>query len=89
MNDMILPDLLEIIPLVSEKKYDEALTIINDYISLANDEECKNTAAMMSLQILALAGYGEIASVLLKALLKKFKIHSQAKGICKRTIVSI
>ena len=89
MNYKILPDLLEIIPLVDEGKYDDALTIINDYISLVNDEECKNTAAMMSLQILALTGYGEIVSVLLKALLKKFKIHSQAKGICKRTIVSI
>lgn len=89
MNYKILPDLLDVIPLVDEGKYDDALTIINDYISLVNDEECKNTAAMMSLQILALTGYGKIATVLLKALLKKFKIYGQAKGICKRTLINL
>ena len=88
-SKLISPEFMDVLVLVADKEYDEALQIVDEYIDDVKDDELKNIAALMSLQILALAGYGEIASVLLKALLKKFKIHSQAKGICKRTLINI
>lgn len=87
--DSVSPEFLKVISLVADKEYSEALDTINEFISEVKDTKYKNIAAMMSLQILALAGYEEIASVLLKALLKNFKAHSKEKCLCQRTINNI
>lgn len=84
--DEVSPELIEVISLATDKEYGEALEIIDEYISQVEDAEQKNIAAMISLQILALAGYNEISSILLKALLKKFNARSKARNLCKRTI---
>ena len=87
--DSISPEFLKVISLVADKEYSEALDILDDYISEVEDNNHKIIAAMMSLQILALAGYEEIASILLKALLKNFKAQSKEKNLCQRTIDKI
>lgn len=84
--DSISPEFLKIICLVANKEYDEALQIVEEYISQVEDAEQKNIATMIFLQILALAGYGEITSILLEALLKNFKEHSKERCLCQRTI---
>ena len=80
------PEFRKIISLAADKEYDAALEMINEYIADTEDVEQKNIAAMMSMQLLALAGYDEIASVLLEALLKKFKARSKARCLCQKTI---
>lgn len=85
----VSPEFWKIISLAADKEYDEALEMINEYIAETEDVEQKNIAAMMSLQVLALAGYKEIASVLLETLLKKFKMHSKARSLCQRTIKTL
>ena len=84
--DSVSPKFLKIIYLVADKEYDEALQMVDEYISQVEDAEQKNIATMIFLQILALAGYGEIVSILLKALLKNFKAHSKERCLCQRTI---
>ncbi len=73
----------------ANQEYSEALQLLDDYIEKVEDAECKNIAALMSLQILALAGYKEISAVLLKAMLKNLKTHSRAENLCQRTINNI
>ena len=84
--DSVSHEFLKIICLVADREYDEALQMVDEYISQVEDDEQKNIAIMISLQILALAGYKDIASVLLEALLKNFKAHSKARSLCQRTI---
>lgn len=84
--DNISPEFLKIICIVADKEYGEALQMVEEYISQTENAEQKNIAVMMSLQILALAGYTEITSILLKALLKNFKAHSKERCLCQRTI---
>lgn len=79
-------EFLEVITLVADKEYGMALQLVNEYISKTADAESKNIEAMISLQILAMAGYKELASVLLNALVKNFKMHSKARHLCKETI---
>ena len=83
------PEFMEILFLTNEGEYGEALEMIEEYISRTECDEIKNIAVMMSLQILALAGYTEIASVLLKTLCKRFGLRDKARDICKRTIKTI
>lgn len=85
-SDSISSEFLNVIKLVADREYDEALQIINEYICNVEDDELKSIASLMVLQILALSGYNEIASVLLKAMLKNFKTHSKARNLCERTI---
>ena len=89
-NEIVMsPEIMEILFLVTEEEYDEALEMVEEYISQTECDEIKNIAVMMSLQILALAGYIEIASVLLKQLCKRFRLHDKARDICKRTIKTL
>lgn len=87
--DKVSYELMEIISLVTNEEYDEALNIVDDYISQNKDTEKKNIAAMIFLQILALAGYRGISSILLESLHKRFGICSKARNMCKRTIRNI
>ena len=85
----VSPEILEIVSLVADKEYCKALSMVDEYISKNENNRRKNIAAMMSLQILALAGYKEIASILLEALLDKFDTHSKERDLCQRTISKI
>ena len=85
----VSPEFWKIISLAAEREYDAALEILNEYIAETEDVELKNIAAMMSMQLLALAGYNEIASVLLESLIKKFDVHSKARSLCQRTIKTL
>lgn len=87
--DEISPELLDIIRLVDEKEYSEATQMIDDYISEVKETEQKNITVMIFLQVLALAGYKDTASILLKALLKNFKAFSKARYLCRKTIKSL
>lgn len=84
-SDLASSDLVKILLLAIDGEYSEALSFIDEQISQSENTENKNIAALMSLQILALAGHPETASVLLKAMLRKFKTR-KAKNLCKRTI---
>lgn len=84
--DNVSQDFLKIICLVADKEYSEALDWIDTYISQSEDVDTKNIGGMVSLIILALAGYKDIASVLLEALLEKFKTNSRARNLCQRTL---
>ena len=89
----VSPELLKIISLVANKEYGDALQMIEDEIANAKNSEGKNIATMISLQILAFAGYTEMASVLLEALLANFEasdeVNSRAKSLCQRTIQTL
>ena len=87
--DEISPEILKVIFFAADEEYDEALDRLDDYIVQVEDDEQKNIAVMMFLQILVLAGFGETASVMLKALLKNLKFCSKEKSLCKRTIKNI
>ena len=87
--DEISPEILKVIFFAADEEYDEALDRLDDYIAQVEDDEQKNIAVMMFLQILVLAGFGETASVMLKALLKNMKFHSKEKSLCKRIIKNI
>jgi len=82
--DNVSPDFIKIICLVADKKYSEALYWIDTYIPQIEDADTKNIGGMVLLIVLALAGYKDIASVLLEALLEKFKTHSREKSLCQR-----
>ena len=86
-------ELLSIISLVANKEYGTALQMLEEEIANAKNSEGKNIAAMISLQVLAFAGYTEIASVLLEALLAKFEasdeVNRRAKSLCQRTIQTL
>lgn len=84
--DNVSQDFLKIICLVADKEYSEVLDWIDTYISQSEDVDTKNIGGMVSLIILALAGYKDIASVLLEALLEKFNTHSRARNLCQRTL---
>lgn len=84
--DNVSQDFLKIICLVADKEYSEALDWIDTYISQSEDVDTKNIGGMVSLIILALAGYKDIASVLLEALIEKFNTHSRARNLCQRTL---
>ena len=85
----VSPRITEVITLVANKEYDIAFKLVDEFISQTNNVKRKNVEAMLGLQILALAGYGDIASVLLEALLKNFKIYSKARHLCKETIKAL
>ena len=87
--DDVSPKALKIVLLTAEKEYSEALSLIEEYISEAEETSQKSTAVIMSLQILALAGYEGIASTLLEALMKQFKSCSKERCVCKRTIKNL
>lgn len=87
--DNVSPDVLKIICLVADKEYSEALDWVDTYISQAEDVDTKNIGGMVSLIILALAGHKDIASILLEALLEKFKTHSRARSLCQRTLKTL
>ena len=82
----ISSEFLDIVQLVADAKYAEALESIDEYMYEVEDVNQKNIAALMSLQILVLCGYKQIASVLLKSMLRNFKAHSKARDLCLRTI---
>lgn len=86
----LAPEYLNLMTLALNKDYDDALQMAEDEIANAKNSEGKNIATMISLQLLAMAGYTEMASVLLKALLANFKasneVNSRARSLCQRTI---
>ena len=87
--DNVAPEFIKLICLVADKEYDEAFQRLDEHISKVEDAEQKNIALMIFLQVLALAGYEKIASILLKALQKNFKVHSKARHLCQRTIKNL
>ena len=88
--DRVSPELLRIISLVANKEYGTALQMAEEEIANAKNSDAKNIATMISLQILAFAGYTEMASILLEALLANFEasceVNCRAKSLCQRTI---
>ena len=95
MNDKKLKELLknpevaDIVSLVSEEEYAEALKLVEILMKNVDNRKDMNLLTIIFLQLLALAGYGEIASFLLEALLKNLKVYRNARKLCKRTIKSI
>ena len=78
--------ILQALRFVADNKYTEALITINEFISDESSVKNKNIAAMLALQVLAISGYESVATTLLKALKKNFRIYSKEKGLCQRTI---
>ena len=82
----ITPEAVDIIRLVAQESYGKALQKADEYIAHAQNPQQVNIATLISSQILALAGYKEIASVILNLLLEKFDTYSAARDLCLRTI---
>ncbi len=95
MNDKKLKELLQnpevadIVLLAIDKEYTDALKLVEILMNNVDNNKDRDLLTIIFLQLLALAGYGEIASFLLEALLKNLKFYSKARKLCKRTIKSI
>ena len=79
----------DVVSLVLDEEYTEALKFVENSMNDVNNKKDKNLLTIMFLQLLALIGYKETASVLLEALLKKLKVFSKERRICKRTLETI
>ncbi len=79
-------ELTDIILLVNDDKYIEALKSIELLVSGVESSKDKEILTIIFLQILALAGCDEVVPVLLKALLKNLKFCSKARMLCRRTL---
>lgn len=84
--DSVLPPLKDCVLFAIDGEYDKALQIIDDCAEIVEDEEYKSVAALMSVQVMAMAGYKEISSILLKSILSNLKTDSRARNLCQRTI---
>ncbi len=92
MNDKKLKELLQnpevadIVLLAIDKEYTDALKLVEILMNDVDNNKDRDLLTIICLQLLALAGYREIASVLLEALLKNLKVYSNARNLCKRTL---
>lgn len=92
MNDKKLKELLknpevaDIVLLAIDKEYTDALKLVEILINDVDNNKERNLLTIICLQLLALAGYREIASVLLEALMKKLRVFSKERRMCKRTL---
>ena len=72
--------------LAIDKEYTDALKLVEILINDVDNNKERNLLTIICLQLLALAGYREIASVLLEALMKKLRVFSKERRMCKRTL---
>ena len=84
--DSVLPPLKDCVLFAIDEEYDKALQIIDDVAEIVEDEEYKFVAALMSAQVMAMAGYREISSILLRSILNNLKADNRARNLCQRTI---
>ena len=84
--ESLTPELTDIILLVNDEKYIEALKSIVLLMSGVESSKDRKIFTIIFLQILALAGCDEVVLVLLKALLKNLKFCNKARRLCKRTL---
>lgn len=78
------PVKFSLICLIADKKYDEALELIDDWLSVEdNNQQTTEGLNLIFILILALVGYEEIAFNLLKSIKKNFK-NRKAKELCKK-----
>lgn len=88
LDERLSDEWTTLLSMIFSSRYEEALSILNKFVSSATNKEDKQLASLMAIQVMVYSGKKGLASVLLEALQSSLK-SEEAKSICRRTIESL